>query len=257
MVLHDMCPSYDREKICTYWRQNISEDTVPHSFGSGKDSISFDVDGISVVLAPISVPIPSEDYHESAASSVLWPNAESALNTHKAHTILTVSGERSRVDLSTILTQVTATVLSTCRSSLGVFWCNSVKFIRKDIAIAIAEEVMPVEPPMDLWVDLNVCYADGSSKGYTKGLDELDLMDFEVLSAPLSKKELYQRLLDYSYYLVDNGLVIKDGNTIGSNEKEKILCVYAKSVFAEDKEVIQLNFNEPDKKIPFWKFWRK
>lgn len=53
-------------------------------------------------------------------------------------------------------------------------------------------------------------------------------------------------------YLAENGLVIKDGDTVGESPTEKIRASYGKSSFGHEEAVIRLQFEAPAKKS-FWK----
>src|SRR5689334_17745182 len=78
-----------------------------------RDSISFRVGEADVVLGRMPAPIPWSELEGPCATSILWKNAQDEVKQHKIHWIVTVSGELNPVELSTLLTQITASVMAT------------------------------------------------------------------------------------------------------------------------------------------------
>lgn len=76
-------------------------------------------------------------------------------------------------------------------------------------------------------------------------------MDFETQNAPESPAHLAERLVALAGYVVTGKGVIRDGDTVGKDAREKIRVSYAKSAFGNEHEVMRLSF-EP---APRWKLW--
>jgi hypothetical protein len=186
-------------------------------------------------------------------------------------------GELDPVASSTLLTKVSAAVMATIPSALGVFWCNAVHLVRKDIFIDFAVKVMPDGPPVYIWVSFRVGGdSDQSSAGFTTGMEALGHMEFESKGAPEPPSELHQRLTTLCEYVIENGSVIKDGDAIGDSESAQIQVVYSASNFGHENQVMRLNYvaGEPaslagpaggsqlvsedaaaKQAKPWWKFW--
>jgi hypothetical protein len=74
----------------------------------------------------------------------------------------------------------------------------------------------PEAPPLYLWVDYRVFRNDDGTSGmFTTGLAAIGFMEIEIPSAPMKPGELREWAVNISYYLVDKGPVLRDGNTIG------------------------------------------
>ena len=56
-------------------------------------------------------------------------------------------------------------------------------------------------------------------------------------------------------YVLTNGPVIQDGDTIGEDANEKIRVVYGKSEYGHEQEVMQLVYETASPKKPWWKLW--
>jgi hypothetical protein len=220
------------------------------------DTLAFRVGSSDVILGKMSAPIPWSDLEGPCATSVLWPKATEEVKQHKIHWIVTVSGELKPVELSTLLTQATASVMASCPAAMGVYWGSATMVIPKNIFIDFAVKVLPLGPPLHIWVDFRVGRdSEKTSSGFTKGMDALGHMEFETQGCPEPPGELRERLLGLAGYVLENGPVIRDGDTIGEDANEKIRVVYSKSAFGHEGKVMRLNYEQPSPQKPWWKLW--
>jgi hypothetical protein len=204
---------------------------------------SFTVGIANVILGYIPTGIPWVDREGPCSAAILWPDVTTDLQDHPAHVIVTVSGELDAVAASTLLTQVTASLLVVCDAASGVYWTNAVKLIRRDLFIDFTREILPNGPPLYLWVDYRIA-RDGetTSAGFTHGMQALGLMELETEQAPEVPSELMQRFVGIGNYLIQNGMVINDGDLIGEDTNERIRVVYSESKFGHSGQVMRLAY---------------
>jgi hypothetical protein len=208
-------------------------------------TVSFHAGPGDVILGYMPGPIPWSDLERPCATSVLWPSAAKTLKKHSTHLIVAASGELKPLALSRLLTQATASVLSVCDAALGVYWCNATLVIPKGMFIDFAAKVLPLGPPLDIWVDFRVGRnKKGKSAGFTTGMVALGHMEFETLNSPEPPGELRERLQGLAGYVLEHGAVIRDGDTVGEDERERIRVVYADSAFGDEKQVMRLDYEE-------------
>ncbi|MFZ6818979.1 DUF4261 domain-containing protein [Undibacterium sp. Ji22W] len=227
-----------------------------NNFSASEGSIAFDIGGSQVALGIMPAPFPWSDLEGPCATSILWKDAEIAVKAHKAHIIVTVKGELEPIELSKILTQVTAATIHATATALGVYWGNATLLIPKAIFNDFAVEILPNEPPLHIWVDFRVgSNENGLTSGFTTGMDALGHMEFETDNCPETPGELRERFLTLCSYVIENGPVIRDGNTVGANAEEKIHVVYSKSKFGCKGKVMRLVYETSQSKKFKWKFW--
>src|SRR6516165_7944281 len=97
------------------------------------DTIAFSIGEQGVVLGLMPAPIPWSDLEGPCATSWLWQGAAGVLKQHTRHVIVTVNSDSSPIERAKLLTQVTASVLATCSSALGVLWADAALLIPKPI----------------------------------------------------------------------------------------------------------------------------
>ncbi len=250
----------DPEISVTEIRKDLSDRWPQLPLGSGSersdDTWSFRVGSTDVILAKMDAPVPWAELEGPCSTSLLWPDAESQLRDHRTHLVVTVSGELSSVELSTLLTQVTASVLATASSALGAYWGSATLLLPKAFFVDCATEMLPHSLPIDLWVDLRVGSDGGNhSSGFTTGLAALGHMEFETQDAYESPAELRERLWSLADYVLSNGRLIRDGNTVGEDANERIQVVYSDSAFGQDGRVMRLVYQDGGRGKAWWRFW--
>ncbi len=204
-------------------------------------TISFHLGEVVVVLGVMPAPHPWSDLEGPCATSVLWPDAADEVQAHQAHVIVTVSADDlDPIELSTALTQVTAAVMASSELAIGVFWTNAALVVPKALFHDFAVEVLPFGPPMHIWVDFRVGLVDADhSAGFTSGLAALGLMELETRCAPEAPDDLRDRFTAIAEYLISEGPVIADGDTLGASEDEAIRVVYSPSEFGIEGSVMR------------------
>ena len=207
------------------------------------DHIAFRIGDSDAIIGPMPAPIPWSDLEGPCKTSWLWPEAESALRGHDRHLIVTVMSEKGPVEQSTVLTQVCASILATCAEAPGVFWSNATLLVPSKVFQEFATQILPGAPPLYIWVNFHIGRAGkGRTRGFTTGMAALGQMEFETESSPEPPPELRDRLFGLCNYVLEHGPVIKDGDTIGEDENERIQVVYSASAFGQKGKVMRLEY---------------
>jgi len=208
--------------------------------------MSFDFGGDGCVfLGNMPAPVPWSDLESIAEASWLWPDAAEVLKSHDTHAIVTMTGGRDPIQRLKLMTQVITSVLKATPSALGVYSHNARFCVSSQVFQSFADEFLPSDVPLTICVDVRVGEnKDGTSSGFTRGLDSLGLMDIECSSANEPASELRARLEGIANYLLENGLIIRDGHTLGETAREIIRVKYASSKFGHDKKVMQLDYSD-------------
>ena len=173
----------------------------------------------------------ADDTAELCAGSRLWPDAATFDTDYQATTIVAVYFEdEDAADLAVraLLTQAMASIIAVSNEAFAVYWGDA------------AQEILP-NPPLYRSVAFNAGFREGGEfASTTVGLDSLGLMDIEIPDSSKTPEDTQEFVLNLVIYLLENGPVIADGDTVGESETERIRAVYTESMFYPDKTVIQL-----------------
>ncbi len=220
-----------------------------------ENTLAFTVGESQVILGLMPAPLPWSDLEGPCATSWLWPKAAEELRPHKQHLIVTVMGEGSALERTKLLTQVIGSIAATCPQTVGIYWGNAALVISPPVFREFASGMLPDGLPLVIWIDFRVGPGpDGKMSGFTHGMTAFDLMEIETLNSPEQPGELRERLFGLCGYLLENGPVIKDGDTVGEDANEKIKVVYSPSAFGHEGQVMRLDYSTAKKKS-WWKPW--
>jgi len=202
-----------------------------------------------IALMPIPVQI-GDDIAQICAHSRLWPDATPAPAEYAAHTIVTVmrfgddGQEPNLIAQAALLSRVLASAIALSDSIQAVYFGSANHVVLPGLFRELTQATLP-EPMPIAWVAINVgARPDGVMTGHTRGMDMLGLMDIEIAQTRDSAQEVFSRLSGIVDYLIENGMVISDGDTLGATEEERIRVVYGPSALDPERQVMRLQ-NEP------------
>jgi len=220
------------------------------NFSNSGATISWAIGTSSIVLGRMPTPIPDLQVSENQHVPV-WPNWRHDLSHHRTHWIVTVNDPAlSTIEGARLLTQVTHSILATHATAVGVLWGSHAQMSSSKNFQQLAPGLNVGVDPTILWIAIRVARQEAGpagprSVGMTRGLSDLELMDFEAPRAAESAEALQERLLELSEYLLAHGLVIKDGDSVGHDANERIRVTYADSSFGSAQRVLRLDYDAP------------
>lgn len=224
--------------------------------GSDEDQVfMLKVDPFLIAGAIMPAAIPWSELEGPCATSILWKDAANVLKEHKNHLVLSALGDGDPIERMRLLTRATAAVLATCVEAVGVYWGGATLVMPPGLFCEFSKE--KPEWPLPLWIDVRTGQNEqGSTSGFTTGMESLGHMEIETQNASDSPSNLYQRMFALADYVLQSGRAINDGDTIGEDNNERIRVIYSKSAFGHDGRVMRLDYSAIERRVkPWWKVW--
>ena len=188
------------------------------------------------VIAVASHAIPWEELEGPCQAAWWWPEAEQRLKKHKAHLLLTLTGEDELVARTMALTRLVASVAATARGVIGVYWGAGTLVHSPEAFIEDAAQMTRDELPLNLWVDFRPQRnGDGTLGIFTTGMGALGQMEIEVAASKGDPERVMARVVELAYQLVDQGLKPADGDRVG-----EVAVRRRASLWARDQQVLQV-----------------
>jgi len=221
-----------------------------------ENTLAFRLGDADVIMGHMPAPIPWSDLEGPCATSWLWPKSAEELRSHAGHLIVTVMADKPPLERAKLLSIVAASIVHTCQGAIGVYWGDATLVIPGKLFREFAAEMLPAGLPLYIWIDFRIGRSqEGGTCGFTTGMEALGHMEFETLQSPEPPGELRERLFGLACYLIENGPVIRDGDTFGESADERIKVIYSQSAFGNPKQVMRLDYGGAGGKKPWWKVW--
>jgi hypothetical protein len=194
------------------------------------------VNGIDVVVVLMAEPMPSEAYDVAASGSIVWRDAKATLAANTAHvvvaTMLDANSHQEALASAFAVTVVTAAIIRLTNATGVVFNPALTAFPAQDfhdMAVELAQKRMI---PEMLWVSLDFIRGEKTASGKPKiGISTTGLLPFigreiEFMPVAWPPGQVAQRVLSLAQYLILNGPVINNGDTVGNTPSEELQVFY-------------------------------
>lgn len=190
----------------------------------------FSVDNMLATIGLIPAPVPDDEAVHNAETNFRWKEAVEVTKSHKAHLVVAVlSQDKPMMEAGTLLVKLGEACLKqqhaiAINTAGTVMEPNVYKEYAKD---AIADGMFPI---LDL-IFFGI-YSNDNGKtisGYTFGLQNFNKDEIEVLDSQHSASEVFEFLIDIASYVVESDAILKDGETIGFSQEQKLPITKSKS----------------------------
>lgn len=201
--------------------------------------ISFQVGDAIGFISLMPALLPEAELDRAQEFSATWVGSRETLRAQRAHLLCTMSGSIEKKQAAFYLTRFIATI-SGLVPCLGIYWGAAGLIHSREIFVQMAEGMTEDLLPLYLWIRFAGSQKDGRIDLRTRGMAALGFMEMEIVGAEHAADEVVNIAFNACHYLLDYGLVLKDGDTFGLSEDQKILVQHAPSAFGEPGVVYRL-----------------
>ncbi len=211
-------PQWNIEKLAedlkNDWNISYGEDNIKD------DIITFEFDNMIASISLMQAPVPDGEAEQNAQSNYIWHEAVDAAKRHKAHIMVAVINYScTALEAAKIYTKIISSCLKQ-ENALAVYTTGNVFSPR--FYCGVAEMMKSGELPVPDWVYLGLYRTPKGMCGYTYGLADFGFDEIEVLDTNAEPQALRDFLLDISYYVISQNVVLNDGETIGFTPEQKL-----------------------------------
>jgi hypothetical protein len=227
--------TFELNKVADYLKNNWNIFISDINGESG--TVAFSIQGETVALATMPIPIPWGDIEGAAQYSYNWMTANKDLENHNSHIIVTMmSSKNSELERFKIMTIVLSSILATT-NCLGVYQGAQSLLIPRQQYLDSAEVLKTNNIPLDLWIYIGLREGESGNNAYSYGLTAFDKLEMELINAKLDLDEMYSFLSNICAYVINNNVVFKSGETIGYTADQKIRITKSKGQFVEGQSL--------------------
>ncbi|MCB1515483.1 MAG: DUF4261 domain-containing protein [Hyphomicrobiaceae bacterium] len=203
-------------------------------------------DGALLITGLIDAPLPKHHWQGWAESAWWWPEAAQTMQNNQAHVIVSSSWDQSsRLDAHVKQTLVVRELVDQL-PAMAVSWGNvlvSANQFAGEFHKFQQEQVLPVR----LWVLIQLSGdGQGGTIVSTLGMDAFGLKEIEANSAPMEPQDALIFVNNLADYLITNGPVVNDGDTVGGSDTARIKVRVTPSFRDGVGDVYLLDFERED-----------
>lgn len=225
------------------WGIEISEDAQPENPDDGNKLLYTDVEGMRVVVGLIEGPVPDGEAEYWAEGNFMWKEAVDVVKTHKAQLIVAVlGGNDDLLAKGKVFVKLAATAM--LQQNAIAFYSEGAVYspnMYRDFAEPLKDDELPL---LNLvWIGI---FGNENEIGcYTYGMRRFGKEEMEVY-VPRQNADLNNIrgfLLSICDYVLEGDVVLKDGETIGFSEEQKLPITLSKGV-AVDGNSLKIVYGE-------------
>lgn len=213
-----------KENLEKDWRMVVNEEVK-------EKTMVFDVDGMTVAVSHMPAPVPDQEVEDKVRLNFMWKEGVEIVSRHQSHILVAVlGGGDCLVERFCLLTKVTASC-SKLPDATAVY--NNVTVLPAEMYIDFAGYMKDDYLPVADWVLIGVYRNGGKWNAYTYGMYQFGKEEIEVVGTETEGSDLYDFLLDIAEYVIGSDVVLRDGETIGFSEEQKLLITRSEGVSVE------------------------
>lgn len=196
-----------------------------------------EIDGYKIAIANMNIAIPGNEIETTAEYNYLWENCKEEASKHKGHIILSIiDAGKNPLEENKLFTKIVSSVLNNCKS-IGVYIGGRTLLLKKDFYQALTQEMSDDNLPLYNWIYFGIRTKNGLNSMYTYGLADFNRTEIEILNTKHSIEETNEVMLNLVNYILVSDITLKNGETIGFTEEQKLKITISKGQFIEGKSI--------------------
>lgn len=183
---------------------------------------------VAVMSMPAAIP---QDPGLWARAATTWPESKEVAARHRGHLIVSMLGKGEQPLMAArITTAVIGALIATMPECCGVVWTGQVARPAELWQEMSSRSFAPFpDYPVSLWIDILPFRSEAGIGAVTMGLSAFVGREIQFETDKLTLATLINKVDGLAVYLVEHGLVVKDGDTFGGSARERFTVRYENS----------------------------
>ena len=180
---------------------------------------------LAITLVEASVPGGEAEYN--AQYNYLWKDAVQVAKSHKAHLIVSVLGADTPKGGGALFAMALSSICHN-ENTLGMYYNNVV--VQPNYIFSGAEFLKMKQFPVLSLVWIGIVQSENGISGYTTGLTNLGKDEIEIVNVRKSPNEIRDFLQNIASYVIEEDVILHDGETIGADNTQRLKIVKSAGV---------------------------
>jgi len=199
-------------------------------------TIELEIEGTAIALSFFSFPVPDGEAVNAARTSFSWDDAVKIAENHKSFISVAAYPKKSSLLKSAVTYVKSCASCLKQRGAVGINTIGTVFSPETYIKMAQKHIIDTKSFPLMNLVYIGIYSVDEGKTfgGYTIGMGILGRKNIEVLNSKHSGKEVFELMYGIISYILNNDVVLKDGETIGFLIGQKLAVTESSGFYVEE-----------------------
>ena len=197
-----------------------------------ENAVVFEADGMMATVGLMETKVPDGEAEYWANSNFMTrEKSVAAARDHQAHLLVAVLGRGMAPLMAGELFVKVASACLKASNALGIYDCGTVWLPENFIQAAMV--MKEGETPLNDLVFVGLYQDEKGVSSWTNGLRSFGREELEVIGSSHSPSEVYELMFNISAYIIQQGAVLRSGETLGYTAKQKLPITLSKGVYVE------------------------
>lgn len=218
------------------WGIECPEDSVDSEKTEDQGiALAFYVDGMMATVGLMEAKVPGGEAEYWANSNFMTRDKSiAAAQNHQAHLLVAILGKGSPMRAGELFVKIASTCLK-ASNALGIYSCGTVWPSEDYIRLAMI--MKDGEFPLTNLVFVGLYQNEKGVSSWTNGLHAFGKEELEVIDSSQSPSEVYELVFNISSYILQQGAVLRDGETLGYSADQKLPIKLSQGVYVEGQSL--------------------
>lgn len=194
-----------------------------------------EIEGYKIAIGNMDIPIPGDEIKTTAEYNYFWKNGVEEATKHKGHLILSIlNAGTDPIKENFLFSKVASAILNNSKA-IGVYIGGRTLLLKKDFYQYNVAEMSEVNLPLYIWFYFGMRTENGKYSIYTYGLSDFNKKEMEIVNSTHPFNELSETMFNLVHYVIASNVTLKNGETIGMSEEQKLKITESKGKYLDDK----------------------
>ena len=198
-------------------------------------ALAFYEDGMMATVGLMETKVPDGEAEYWANSNFMTrEKSVAAAKNHKAHLLVAVLGKDAPLKAGELFAKIASSCLK-ASNALGIYECGTV-WLPEDY-IQSAMVMKEGEFPLAALVFVGLYQDKEGISSWTNGLRSFGREELEVINSKKMPSEVYDLMFNIASYIIEEGAVLRDGETLGFSAEQKLPLTCSKGVYVDGQSI--------------------
>ncbi len=211
------------------WKLKIGDSEISN------DVSVLTIDKYQVGISSMNMPIPGKEVEEASSYNYYWENGKTESAKHKGHVIVSIlNGGTDLIKENLLFNKIISSILNNSKS-IGVYIGGRSLLLSKEFYQRNLDDFSENDLPINNLIYFGIRKEANKNSVYTYGLKDFRKTEMEIIESSHNLDELIEMMYNLTSYVLENDVNLKDGETIGMSETQKLSIKLSPGKFLEGK----------------------